>query len=301
MLRRLYLDAALVALRPDLVHFEFGALAVDRMHLKELLGCKVVVSFRGYDMNLSGVEKRDYFQEIWAQADALHLLGEGLWKRAQERGCPSEKAHVLIPPAIDADSFAPDNGGSRTSVLDRPLRILSVGRLRWEKGHEYGIQALGLLQCRGVRCALQIVGDGPALEALAFVRHQLGQTEHVQFAGALPATRVREAMGGADVFLHPSVSEGFCNAVLEAQAMGLPVVCSDAGGLPENVVDGETGFVVPRRDANALAERLQRLALSPSLRAQMGEAGRRRVRSRFRIQDQITDFEKLYRSVASSQ
>jgi colanic acid/amylovoran biosynthesis glycosyltransferase len=301
LLRRLYLDARLVALRPDLLHFEFGALAVEQMHLKELLGCKVVVSFRGYDLNLSGLEQKDYFEEVWKSADALHLLGEGLWKRARERGCPSDKAHVLIAPGIDAETLA---ANSRTFVgiaPGRPLRILSVGRLTWEKGYEYGIQAVGLLRGLGVKCELQIVGDGPSLESLAFARHQLGLPDNVKLAGGLTATSVREEMAKADVFLHPAVSEGFCNAVLEAQAMGLPVVSTNAGGLPENVVDGETGFVVPRRNALALAQKLQLLALSPSLRAQMGETGRRRVGSNFRIEDQINKFEELYRSVIKCQ
>ena len=104
-------------------------------------------------------------------------------------------------------------------------------------------------------------------------------------------------MRSAHIFLHSAVSEGFCNAVLEAQAMGLPVVCSDADGLPENVDDGETGFVVPRRDAQSLAEKLAVLSREAVLRQKMGEAGRRRVLKRFQLTDQIDAFDRLYRSV----
>src|SRR5262249_3263236 len=101
----------------------------------------------------------------------------------------------------------------------------------------------------------------------------------------------------ADVFLHAGISEGFCNAVLEAQAMMLPVVCSDADGLRENVVDGETGFVVPRRNPAALAEKLAGLAANPAQRQVLGAAGRRRVLSHFQVKDQIPAFERLYRQV----
>ncbi len=297
VLRRLYLDAGIVGLSPDLVHFEFGALAVGRMHLKPLLGCRVIASFRGYDLNLSGLEEPDYFREIWGQADALHLLGEGLWQRAQQRGCPPDKPHALIPPAIDSDFFKPDSRLHKEDASKRPLRILSVGRLTWEKGYEHAIESIRLLAEQGVRAELRIIGDGGMLEPLAYAQYQLGVERSVQFLGALPRAKVREELLAADMFLHAAVSEGFGNAVIEAQAMALPVVCSDIGGLPENVADGETGFVVPRRNATALAEKLAVLAREPDLRRRMGEAGRRRVLGHFQINDQISKFERFYRQV----
>jgi colanic acid/amylovoran biosynthesis glycosyltransferase len=297
VLHRFYLDANIVALKPDVVHFVFGSLAVDKMHLKHLLGSQMIVSFRGYDLNFSGLGHRDYFREVWEQADALHLLGEGLWQRAQRRGCPPTKPHLLIPPAIDTKFFDPGERVPTGASPVRPLRILSVGRLTWEKGYEYAVEAVRFLADHGVRSELRIIGDGVMLEPLAFARHQLGVENSVQFLGGLPRANVREEMLAADLFLHASVSEGFGNAVIEAQAMELPVLCSDAGGLPENVVDGETGFVVPRRDSQALAEKLAVLARDPALRQRMGRAGRKRVLERFQLDDQIEAFDQLYRSV----
>jgi colanic acid/amylovoran biosynthesis glycosyltransferase len=299
VLRQLYLDSGLVALKPDLVHFEFGALAVGRMYVKEALGCKTVVSFRGYDVNLSGLDQADYFAEVWNQADALHLLGEGVWQRAQQRGCPKTKPHVLIPPAIDTKFFESEKRTRVESAPETPLRILSVGRLTWEKGYEYAVEAVHHLAAQGVRSELRLIGAGIMLEPLAFARHQLGLKKSVHFLGEMPGMKVREEMLAADVFLHPSVSEGFGNAVLEAQAMALPVVCSDAGGLPENVADGETGFVVPRRDSLALAKKLALLARDPKLRQRMGNAGRQRMLGRFQLAEQLGAFDRLYHSVLS--
>jgi len=295
--RRFYLDADVVALKPDAVHFEFGSLAVDRMYLKRLLGCKVIASFRGYDLNLSGREHPNHFREVWEQTDALHLLGEGLWQTAQQRGCPPTKQHILIPPAIDAKFFDPGERAHSEASPDGPLRILSVGRLTWEKGYEYAVEAIRLLANQGVRSELRIIGEGVMLEALAFTRRQSGVGESVQFLGGQSRAKVREEMLAADVFLQASVSEGFGNAVIEAQAMGLPVVCSDAGGLPENVCDGETGFVAPRRNPPALAEKLAVLARDPALRHRMGQAGRKRVLARFQLTDQIQAFDQFYRSI----
>jgi colanic acid/amylovoran biosynthesis glycosyltransferase len=105
-------------------------------------------------------------------------------------------------------------------------------------------------------------------------------------------------MAWADVFLHSAISEGFCNSVIEAMSMGLPVVASDAGGLPENVQDGETGLIVPRRDARAIAEALVMMARNPTLRERMSAAGKHRVRRLFRLADQVDAFISFYQDVA---
>lgn len=87
-------------------------------------------------------------------------------------------------------------------------------------------------------------------------------------------------------------------AVVEAQAMQLPVVASDAGGLPENVEDGRTGFIVPRRDPVALADKLAVLATDADLRRRMGAAGRTRVENCFSLPRQIAAFDRFYREMA---
>jgi colanic acid/amylovoran biosynthesis glycosyltransferase len=297
--RRLYLDAELVMLKPEVIHFEFGALAIERTYLKELLGCKLVVSFRGYDLNFSGLEHPGYYDEIWKDADALHLLGADLWRRAQGRGCPPDKPHLLIPPAIDSKFFDPASR-VHTEVVgtsDRPLRLLSVGRLDWKKGYEYALQAVKLLMDSGLHCEYRIIGDGAYLEAVGFARHQLGLDDVVQLLRAQPRHDVKTQMLWADMLLHAAVSEGFCNAVLEAQAMMLPVVTSDAGGLRENVSDGVTGYVVPRRSPVCLMEKLVLLASKPELRQQMGMAGRERVTEMFELHDQVSTFSHLYAQV----
>lgn len=300
--RKLYLDAQFILLRPDLIHFEFGALAAERMYLRDLLGCKTIVSFRGYDLNHVRLDDPHYYQSVWKEADALHLLGQDLWRRAQQRGCPPSKKHDLIPPAIDDELFDPSDRThtEAAGTIERPLRILSVGRLDWKKGYEYALEAVRLLTEQGVHCKYRIVGDGEYLEAVAFTRHQLGLEEVVELCGALPPAGLGGELIWADLFLHSALSEGFCNAVLEAQSMMLPVVCSDAGGLSESVSDSVSGFVVPRRQPQALAEKMALLARDPELRQRMGLAGRQRVQANFSLPDQLDSFESLYRALLAS-
>jgi colanic acid/amylovoran biosynthesis glycosyltransferase len=290
-LRNFYFDAVFISLKPDVLHFEFGTLAVGKMHLKEILNCKIVVSFRGYDLNYVGLDKPDYYREVFDRADVMHLLGNDLWQRALRRGCNPEKNHVLIPPAIDPKLF--ENDGDMYPPNGK-VRILSVGRLEWKKGYEYALKAIRLLRDQGVDCEYRIIGEGKYLESLSFLRHLLALEDSVTFLASCEQKKVREELLRADIFLHTAVSEGFCNAVIEAQAMKLPVVCSDADGLSENVADGVTGFVVARRNDEALAEKLKILAQDSQLRNRMGEAGRERVLKHFCKDDQIQAFVNMY-------
>jgi colanic acid/amylovoran biosynthesis glycosyltransferase len=302
VVKQFYLDATLIGLSPDIIHFEFGALAVGKTYLKQSLGCRLSVSFRGYDMNYAGLEDSDHYAPVWAAADAVHVLGRDLWLKAQQRGCPVDKPHQLIAPAIDLAFFDPylKEQAADSHATERPLRILSVGRLEWIKGYEYALEAVNIIKDAGINFEYHIIGNGNYLEALSFARYQMGLEEQVQLLGGRSQSDVLAEMNWADVFLHAAVSEGFSNAVLEAQAMKLPVVCSDAGGLPENVVDGVSGFVVPRRNPKALAEKLSLLAGDPRMRRQMGAAGRARVENCFRYEDQIAAFDRFYKEMVVS-
>lgn len=294
-LRDLVIDSALLSLAPDIVHFEFGSLATGRMELGERLGAAVTVSFRGYDLNYVGLDEPGHYSGVWKHADGIHVLGADLWRRAVHRGAPPSLPHTIITPAIDTSRITgmPARpgvlGGERTT-----LRVLSVGRLHWKKGYDHALEAVASLQALGVQVEYRIVGDGEMLAAVAFWRHQLGLDDSVELLGAVPPVEVARQLEWADVFLHAATSEGFCNAVIEAQAHGVPVVCSDADGLPENVEHGATGIVVPRRDPSALADAVALLAGDGEQRMRMSAAGRRRVDRLFRIEDQVDAWIRFY-------
>jgi len=295
-IKRFYMDFPIIALNPKLIHYEFGATAVNRSDLGYYLDCKQIVSFRGYDLNFSGLDKPGYYDEVWQNISAAHFLGNDLWQRAQKRGCPRDLPHVFIPPALDMTKFTKFNTKPIEPVgsLTRPARILSVGRLEWKKGYDFALQAVKLLIAKGYVIEYRIVGEGEYKNALYFARHQLGLEGEVELLGALTHEEVLKQLAWADMFLHASVSEGFCNAVLEAQAAGLPVVCSDADGLSENVANGVTGYVVHRRSPSDLAEKLIFLVQDDRLRESMGSAGRSRVAQFFQMQSHITAWENFY-------
>ncbi|HKG39130.1 MAG TPA: glycosyltransferase [Conexibacter sp.] len=290
-------EAQLAELQPELVHFGYGTLALGRMHMRDILGCKVVVSFRGYDINYHGLEDPHVYDDLWAHADMVNCVSQDVWSRAQRRGCPPDKPHMVITDAADLTRFvAPERVYGDVGTSDRPLHVLSVGRLHWKKGHEFGLQAVRALVDGGVDVRYRILGEGPHRESILFAIHDLGLEKHVELPGARRADDVRDAMRWADVCLHPAISEGFCVSVIEAQSMGLPVVCTDADGLSENIADGVTGFVVERRDAAGLTDRLAQLAADPALRERMGAAATARAHERFGFDRQIGELETLYHS-----
>jgi colanic acid/amylovoran biosynthesis glycosyltransferase len=295
-------EAAISALRPDLVHFGYGTLACDRMHVRDATGCRVVVSFRGYDLNSFRVDDPTAYDDVWRRADALHVVSESIWRRAQERGCPPDREHRVIVDAVDVRWFTPPAArDEHVGTPERPLRLLSVGRLHWKKGHDQALAAVRELVDRGIAVDYRVVGDGEHLEPTAFAIGDLGLGDSVQLLGARPAEEVRDLLAWADAFVHPSLTEAFGVAVIEAQAMGLPVVCTDAGGLPENVGHESTGFVVPRRDPMAMAERLAQLAGDAALRRRMGRAARLRAETALDLAHQLDAFEDLYRDLLAQE
>ncbi len=147
-------------------------------------------------------------------------------------------------------------------------------------------------------CQLLIVGDGPARSGLHALSRKLGIAPWVRFAGERhDVARVLSLM---DVFVLPSRHEGFGIAILEAMAAGLPVVATNVGGIPEIVVDGETGLLVPPGDAPALANAIRYLLTHPAQAEAFGARGRRRARETFSIDAVVKEHERLYLGLAAA-
>jgi glycosyltransferase involved in cell wall biosynthesis len=156
------------------------------------------------------------------------------------------------------------------------------------------------LSAADIDCRLLIVGDGPQHRALLVLARELGIDGRTEFIGAVPHVEVPGLLRRFDVYAAPSRRESFGVAVLEASACALPVVVSDAGGLPEVVVDGETGLVVPRESVPALQGALERLILDATLRERLGRAGRARVEREYEWGHCVDLMERCYeRTVAT--
>ena len=169
----------------------------------------------------------------------------------------------------------------------RPFRLLAAGRLVEKKGYPVLLDALALLARQGHAVTCRIVGAGPLRADLEARARALGIAGTISFDGAISHENVAGAYRDADAFVQCSVvlpdgdRDGVPNVVLEAMASGLAVVASDVAGIPEAVVDGVTGFLVPPSDPAAVADRIARLVENPALAHRLGAAGRSRVLERF--------------------
>jgi glycosyltransferase involved in cell wall biosynthesis len=169
----------------------------------------------------------------------------------------------------------------RPPAPGEPLELLTVGRLSPEKGHRGLLQAFAEVVRAGARCRLVVIGGGPEEGALREAAARLGLAGRVELRGAQPEAAVLEAMARAHVFVMSSLMEGLPVVLMEAMALELPVIAPALTGIPELVVDGETGLSYPVGDWGALARGIEALAAAPELRARLGAAGRARVLREF--------------------
>ncbi len=177
------------------------------------------------------------------------------------------------------------------------LVALSVSNFYPYKGHEELVEAAARIVPAFRNVIFLMVGrDSGTLEAMRSRVRERGIEGSVRFAGS--RTDVPDLLRAADLFVHPSREEGFSNAILEAMAAGLPVVACYVGGNPEAIVDGETGRLVPPRNAAAFASAVAELLSDPEKRKAMGEAGRHRATERFSLDRMVGEMESPYETLA---
>jgi glycosyltransferase involved in cell wall biosynthesis len=195
---------------------------------------------------------------------------------------------------IDLEKFGPAD--FRTT----PPTVLSIGRLVEKKGVLDLVEACRTLKERGVPFRCEIVGKGELEPQIRSRVATLGLEDVISLPGPCPQDEVRDLYRRSDVFVAPCVvarngnRDGLPTAILEAMASGLPVVSTPVTGIPEAVVNGETGALVPERDPEALADALQDLLEDPKLREKLGIAGRRRAEDLFELRSNVSRLRQLF-------
>lgn len=275
--------------RLDLLHFGFGTMALGRENVAGAMNAKMAVSFRGFDYYVYPLKNKNCYKLLFSKNVKYHVLSEGMKLGLKHNGIDDDSI-FKITPAINSEIFKPS--GIRKSD---DLHIFTVARLHWIKGLEYTLEALALLKQNGIRFHYTIIGDGAEKERLVFAAHQLGILENVTFAGKVAHEEVKAQLEKASIYLQYSIQEGFCNAVLEAQAMGLLCVVSNAEGLSENVLDNQTGWVVEKRNPVALAKKIEAVIALPSENKEaIRSAAIERVRQEFNLEKQQKEFLVFY-------
>ncbi len=277
--------------KTDWLHYGFGTMALGRENIAQVMGAKMAVSFRGFDIGIYPLKHPDCYQKLFQKVDKIHVISDDITELLYKQGLENKKIITKITPAIDTTFFEKtirkENG---------TIQFLTIGRLHWKKGLEYTLEALSILKKQGVDFNYTIIGEGIERERLLFAAYQLGIENNVKFAGKLPHSEVKIHLEQAAIYLQYSIQEGFCNAVLEAQAMGLLCIVSDAEGLSENVLHNQTGWVVPKRKPGLLAEKIREvLALDTKRKNEIADKAVQRVKDEFNVEKQVVEFVKFYK------
>ena len=290
---------------PALVHAHFGIDGVYALPLARRLGVPLVTTFHGFDATLSNAAL--LCSPVWAnyplhrgelaRQGALFLcVSSFIRDQVLAQGFPAARTHVHYT-GVDCDATRPRDPGEETAT------ILHVARLVEMKGTATLLHAYAGLAAGHPGVSLVVVGDGPLRRGLERLAGALGIGEQVRFLGALPHAEVMGWMRRAAMLVLPSVRtatgrvEGLGMVLLEAAATGVPVVGSRVGGIPEGLVEGETGLLAPARDAAALGACIGALLGDPERRRRMGAAARGFVERRFDLGRRTAALEGFYDSV----
>jgi glycosyltransferase involved in cell wall biosynthesis len=266
------------------VHFANRA-AHTALFLKAMSGLSFSVTAHGQDF-MADLGNDDLLREICDEAEFVAVETEYSRGLMQAR-CPNAASKIhRVYNGMDLANFL--EAGPKSSA-GGTVEILSVGRLVAFKGFEYLIEACEQLRQRSIPFHCEIIGDGSLHEKLQHQIDELRLGERITLAGALPQDCVLEKLRAADIFALASTTDDngasdiFPTVILEAMASARPVVSTTLAGIPESVIDKETGLLVPAGESWLFAEALETLCRDSELRARYGAAGRARVEQHFQI------------------
>jgi glycosyltransferase involved in cell wall biosynthesis len=292
------------AWRPDLIHAHFGWSGLRMLLLRQYLRIPMAVTFGGRDLGVQMPmpEFQPLYRVLLDASEQIICVSEELRDTLVADGVEPDRIAV-IRRGTDLARFAFEDRSGRDPSAG--VRALMVGRLIEKKGHRYALEALAAWVREGLDVRLVVVGEGEEVHGLLRLARSLGVRDRLELAGTTDHAGVRARMAEADLLLHCSVTgrdgdkEGIPNVVVEAQATGLPVVATHHGGIAEVVRDGETGFLVPERDAAALAAAGGRLLRDRALRLAMGRAAGAFARAELDLEKQVTRHVAIYEKLAA--
>jgi len=281
----------------DIIHCQFGTFGFIGISFRIVAAPKgkLVVSFRGYDITWflwwSG---DDVYNRLFKIGDLFLPNCDYFKNRIISLGC-DEKKIVVMRSGIDCSRFL---FTPRHFPPDGRVRIITTGRLVEKKGIEYGIRAVAKLATAYPNIEYYIIGDGPLKENLQQLIQELDVCDTVKLIGRMQQQELIEILDNSHIFIAPCVTakngdqDAPVNVLKEAMAMGLPVIGTQHGGIPELIEDGVSGFLVPERDVDHLVEKLAYLIEHPEVWPAMGQAGRAYVEEHYdinKLNDQLVE------------
>jgi L-malate glycosyltransferase len=268
---------------------------------QQMLGAKaprMVTTLHGTDITIVGQDRS--FYEITRfgieRSDGVTAVSEFL-RRMTVQEFQATRPIEVVPNFVDLDQYSLERPERSPFAADGQKVLLHVSNFRPVKRVLDVVRIFERVH-REVDAVLLMVGEGPERSSAQALGRRLGIQDRVRFLGARQA--IEEIAGVADVLLLPSELESFGLSALEAMAAGVPVIGSDAGGLPEVVKHAETGYLLPVGDVEGMAARTLEILKDEERRRAMGQAGRRRAESLFDAERIVSQYEQVYEQVLAS-
>jgi colanic acid/amylovoran biosynthesis glycosyltransferase len=286
----------------DVVQCHFGPAGIFAQAFRDVdaLRGPMITIFHGYDISLYVQQHGPgVYKHLFARGDLFTCPSEFVRQRLITAGCPAEKVQRFkLGTDLKRFSFK-----ERTLDSSGAIRLVTVARLTEKKGLEYSIRAVAKLSQRFKKLEYNIIGDGDLRSELTQLIEALGVSSTVHLLGWKTQEEVQVLLDQSHVFVLASVEsrngdiEGLPMVLQEAQAMGLPVVCTRHSGIPEGILDGKSGFLVPERDVDALADRLADVISCPEAWPEMGRQGRAFVEDEYDLDKRNDALVELYRQL----
>ncbi|WP_299276314.1 glycosyltransferase family 4 protein [uncultured Psychroserpens sp.] len=284
--------------KPDIFHVQWAKDLSKWIFLKEKLDVKLILSLRGAHINYSPVVNKTLaqsYQQNFPNVDAFHAVSNAMKATSQKYNAQGSKIKVIHSPILKS-TF--NHYSVWNKNISEPIKIIAVGRFHWVKGYDYVLRACNILKENNVKFQLTFVSSNPVSEAMLFQIRKFDLTNEIRFINGLAQNELFQLMKTFDMSLLSSLDEGIANVVLESMAIGLPVISTNCGGMPEVVKHRETGWLIPIRDAQAMADAIVELSQTPKEDLKrITENAHHLVRHTFNSEESIAQFIELYESV----
>lgn len=283
----------------DLVVGNYGLSAAHFVPICKDLNIPLVVIFHGYDATLKKVvvKYQSAYHKLFQYASAIVAVSIEMKHKLIDLGAPADKITV-IPYGIDVKKFSPGD------VKKGSSQVVAVGRFTFKKAPLLTIKAFHKVWLKHPEARLVMIGDKSGLyQSCADTVKELNLENAVTFTGRLSPEEISSWMKSANIFVQHSITapngdmEGTPNSVLEAEASGLPVVSTFHGGIKEAVINHATGYLVPEKDVEGMAEYINKLIENPERAQEMGREARKHVLENYSLEKQI---DKLYELIRAS-
>ena len=249
------IQMAINTIQPDILHFQWVSLLVYLEFLILPKHTKTILSQRGYHINVRPFINQDnkvFLNEVFSKLAGFHSVSKAIQKKSNEIYASPLKFDHVVYSGFNVDSFRFKN----TWNTNKKIQILSIGRDHWIKDYRTALQTMSILKKNKISFHYTVVGINKS-EELLFLVNELNLTDYVTFLNTIPQEEVYEKMLTSDIFLLPSVEEGIANVCIEAMLSKLPVLSTDCGGMSELISDTETGFLVPTRSPESIANKIE--------------------------------------------